>query len=96
MGVSIADNVLIKACSVMASTLDFLSGSSGSNPGRAIKQWRKYVKLIPMKNGDEFDALTHWKNYLHWKPGQRKRIKRMYNKRVRRIFKSKDARVAQW
>ena len=41
------------------------------------------MRLIPMKNGDEYDALTKWKRFLHWKPGERKRIKRGYNKRVR-------------
>jgi len=39
---------------------------------------------IPMVGGDEYDALTRWRRYLNWKPGERKRIKRRYNKRVRR------------
>jgi len=38
---------------------------------------------VPLSGGDEYDALTRWKNYLHWKPGERKRIKRKYNKRAR-------------
>lgn len=42
------------------------------------------MKLIPMINGDEYDALTQWKRFLHWRPGERKAIKRRYNKRVRR------------
>ena len=40
---------------------------------------------IPLKSGDEYDALTKAKNYCFWKPGQRKRIKRGYNRRLRKI-----------
>jgi hypothetical protein len=29
------------------------------------------------------DALTRWKKYIHFKPGERKRIKRKFNRRVR-------------
>ena len=40
---------------------------------------------IKMKGGDEFDALSKKsKNYYHWKPGERKKIKRGYNKRLRK------------
>lgn len=42
---------------------------------------------IPFIDGEEQDALTRWKRYLHWKPGERKRIKRQYNKRIRRNTK---------
>jgi hypothetical protein len=42
---------------------------------------------IPMKGGDEYDALTRWKKYLHWSPGQRKAIKRGYRRRCRRLAK---------
>ena len=42
---------------------------------------------IPLKSGNEYDALTKAKNYCFWKPGQRKRIKRGYNKRVRKQTK---------
>jgi hypothetical protein len=42
---------------------------------------------IPLKYGDEYDALTKAKNYYHWRPGQRKRIKRGYNKRIRKQIK---------
>lgn len=41
------------------------------------------MKRIMIKGGDEQDALTGWRHYLHWKPGERKRIKKKYNKRVR-------------
>ena len=40
-----------------------------------------------MKTGDEYDAFTGWKRYLHWRPGERKRIKRGYNRRARRLAK---------
>ena len=40
---------------------------------------------IKMISGDEYDALSKKaKNYLHWKPGERKKIKRGYNKRLRK------------
>ena len=48
------------------------------------------MKLIPLKGGDEYDALNRrWKNYIHWRAGERKRLKRKFNKRVRR--KNKEA-----
>jgi hypothetical protein len=42
------------------------------------------AKRIPMNTGDEYDALTKWKKYVHWKAGERKAIKRRYNRRERR------------
>ncbi len=44
---------------------------------------------IPLANGEEQDALTRWKRYLHWKPGERKKIKRAYNKRARKQAKER-------
>lgn len=45
---------------------------------------------IPLKSGDEYDALSRRaKGYLRWRPGERKAIKRGYQRRLRRI-----ARVA--
>ena len=41
---------------------------------------------VPMADCDEFDALTRWRQYLHFKPGTRKWIKRRYNKRERRYL----------
>mgnify|MGYP007055494038 CR=1 FL=1 len=38
---------------------------------------------IPMKGGDEYDALTKAKKWYFWKPSQRKKIKKKYNKRMR-------------
>jgi len=42
---------------------------------------------IPLKSGIEFDALTGWKKVLYWHPGQRKWVKRKYNKRLRKQLK---------
>ena len=40
---------------------------------------------IKMISGDEFDALSKKaKKDFHWKPGERKKIKRGYNKRLRK------------
>ena len=38
---------------------------------------------LPFKSGDEQDALTGWRRVIAWRPGQRKRIKRVYRRRVR-------------
>lgn len=35
------------------------------------------------KSGDEQDAFSGWKRYYHWRPGQRKAIKRRANRRAR-------------
>lgn len=45
-----------------------------------------------MIDGAEMDALTRWKNYLHWNPGERKAIKRQYNKRQRRMLQAEAER----
>lgn len=39
---------------------------------------------IPMKGGDEYDALTPARKYYYWGRGQLKKIKRGYNKRFRK------------
>jgi hypothetical protein len=39
---------------------------------------------IKLKGGDEYDALTKAKKFYHWKSGDRKKIKRGYNKRLRK------------
>ena len=31
----------------------------------------KRAHAIPMTSGGEFDALTRWRHFLHWKPGTR-------------------------
>ena len=47
----------------------------------------KMTKRIPLKSGDEYDALTKGRKFLHWKSGQIKKIKRAYNKRFRKHLK---------
>lgn len=42
------------------------------------------TKRMPMKTGDEYDALTTAKKYLKWRVGQRKKIKKAYNKKERK------------
>lgn len=42
---------------------------------------------IPMKGGDEFDGLDRKsKGFLRWRSGERKALKRKYNKRRRKTF----------
>lgn len=36
--------------------------------------------------GDEWDAFTKWRRFLHWKPGERKKIKKMSHQRDRRAI----------
>lgn len=43
---------------------------------------------IPLK-GDEQDALTGWRHWLYWRAGERKAIKRGYNRRERRTVKQR-------
>ena len=38
----------------------------------------------PMKIADEYDALTPAKNVHHFRPGERKKIKKAYNKKERK------------
>ena len=42
---------------------------------------------IPMKGGDEHDALTRWRRVISFRPGQRKAAKRSYAKRLRKWLK---------
>jgi hypothetical protein len=42
------------------------------------------MKRAPLKSGDEYDALTRAKKYYIWKSGDRKAIKKSYNKRERK------------
>jgi len=36
---------------------------------------------------DEFDAMTGWRRWLHWRAGERAAIKRRYRRRLRRWLK---------
>lgn len=44
-----------------------------------------------MIDGRELDALARWKKYLNWNSGERKAIKRKYNKRVRKQAKNETS-----
>lgn len=39
---------------------------------------------VPLKTGDENDALTGWRKLLRFRPGERKAAKNAFNRRVRR------------
>jgi hypothetical protein len=41
-------------------------------------------RRIPLRSGDEYDALTRWRRYLDFRPGERKRVKHGYWRRFRR------------
>lgn len=43
------------------------------------------MRMIPMKSADEYDYLTRWRRYICRHPGDAKRVKRQYNRRVRRM-----------
>jgi hypothetical protein len=42
---------------------------------------------IPLKGGAEYDALTKAKRVHNFRRGERKAIKRQYNKRFRKVAK---------
>ena len=44
---------------------------------------------IPLKGGDEFDALTKWRTVLKLRAGVRKAAKRSYARRLRQWLKAK-------
>lgn len=39
---------------------------------------------LPFKSGDEQDALSGWRRVLRFRPGERKKTKNVYARRVRR------------
>ena len=45
------------------------------------------TKRIPLKGGDEYDALTKARRFYKWRTGKLKAIKRAYNKRFRKYNK---------
>lgn len=45
-----------------------------------------------LKGAIEYDALTRWRKYLFWRAGERKAIKRKFNRRVRQ----ETRRELQW
>jgi hypothetical protein len=50
---------------------------------------------LPFKSGDEQDALTGWRRVIRFRPGERKRIKNTYVRRVRRWVKRMLRREAR-
>ena len=50
----------------------------------------KQGRTTPMKGGDEYDALTKWRQLLCYlgRSGAAKKIKRQYNKRARKEGKN--------
>lgn len=40
---------------------------------------------IPMKGGLEYDALTKFRRLIKWRPGEKKRAKKSYARRLRRM-----------
>jgi hypothetical protein len=48
------------------------------------------TKRLPLKGGDEYDALSKARKFIHWKAGELKKIKRAYNKRFRKHTKDRD------
>lgn len=38
-------------------------------------------------NGDEEDCFGSWRKYLYWRSGERKEIKKKFNRRIRRKTK---------
>tara|TARA_A100001201_G_scaffold139269_1_gene131028 strand:- start:2 stop:163 length:162 start_codon:yes stop_codon:yes gene_type:complete len=46
------------------------------------------MKRIPLKGGDEYDALTSARKWYKFRPKVVKKIKRQYNKRFRKHGKS--------
>ena len=50
------------------------------------------ARRIPLKTGDEFDAITRHRHRHYWRAGERARIKRAYRKRERRLAKEEIKR----
>ena len=49
----------------------------------------------PLRSGDECDGLTRAKRYHRWRPGDRKALKRAFNKRQRRTARLAALRKSQ-
>jgi hypothetical protein len=45
------------------------------------------LTIVPMISGDKQDALTTAMRFYRWRAGVRRRIKRGYNRRVRKLAK---------
>ena len=73
------------------------TGPRGSTAQLHHKDTRNTLEMIvriKLKGGDEYDALTKAKKFYHWKPGDRKKIKRGYNKRLRKcVYDGAEIRI---
>jgi hypothetical protein len=49
---------------------------------------------IPLRGGDEHDAFTRWRHFISWGRGHVARIKRGFNRRVRRMAKREVEELA--
>ena len=43
---------------------------------------------IPLKGGDEYDAISGWRKVIGFRPGERAAAKRQYQRRLRKHGKS--------
>ena len=68
----------------------------GAAPGISTISTLRLIMRIKMKGSNEYDALTKAKKFYHWKSGERKKIKRGYNKRLRKCaYDGDEARYRQ-
>ena len=42
---------------------------------------------IPLKGGDEYDVFTSWREVMIWKSGQIAKVKKRFNRRLRRSIR---------
>lgn len=56
---------------------------SPSDPDQPFEEFETLPAKLPLKGGDEHDALTRAKRFHTWRPGQRKSAKTTYNRRLR-------------
>jgi len=48
------------------------------------------IKRVPLKSADEYDAFSKYRKFFNFKRGDLKKIKRAYNKRLRKVNKETD------
>ena len=53
------------------------------------------MKRKPLSTGDEYDALTKAKKYHKFRAGERKKIKKAYNKKERKWLDGMDEKEAE-
>lgn len=47
-------------------------------------------RRVPMKTGDEYDLLTPWKKWEIYRAGDRKKVKKLFNRRERRFLNNPE------